>query len=93
MLLDPDPYSLYGSAIQNSQMNADPGGSGSGSTAVEITVYGTYCAGRDITEYLIKLLLLRGYAFNHTADFETVRCVPISYESSVTYSNKGMLCC
>ncbi|XP_076178573.1 actin-related protein 2 isoform X1 [Ptiloglossa arizonensis] len=30
-------------------------------------------AGRDITMYLIKLLLLRGYAFNHTADFETVR--------------------
>lgn len=30
-------------------------------------------AGRDITKYLIKLLLLRGYAFNHTADFDTVR--------------------
>ncbi len=30
-------------------------------------------AGRDITRYLIKLLLLRGYAFNQTADFETVR--------------------
>lgn len=30
-------------------------------------------SGRDITRYLIKLLLLRGYAFNHTADFETVR--------------------
>jgi len=30
-------------------------------------------AGRDITKYLIKLLLLRGYAFNKTADFETVR--------------------
>ena len=29
-------------------------------------------AGRDITRYLIKLLLLRGYAFNHSADFETV---------------------
>uniref|UniRef100_A0A673LYC0 Zgc:101810 n=1 Tax=Sinocyclocheilus rhinocerous TaxID=307959 RepID=A0A673LYC0_9TELE len=28
-------------------------------------------AGRDITRYLVKLLLLRGYAFNHTADFET----------------------
>eukprot|EP01137_Pigoraptor_chileana_P016677 Opistho-2@6045 len=30
-------------------------------------------AGRDITRYLIKLLLMRGYAFNHSADFETVR--------------------
>ena len=30
-------------------------------------------AGRDITEYLIKLLHLRGYHFNRTADFETVR--------------------
>ncbi|GAB6021445.1 Actin- protein 2 [Chamberlinius hualienensis] len=32
-------------------------------------------AGRDITRYLIQLLLLRGYAFNHTADFETVRMI------------------
>lgn len=30
-------------------------------------------AGRHITTYLIKLLLLRGYTFNRTADFETVR--------------------
>uniref|UniRef100_A0A6G3MG49 Actin-related protein 2-A (Trinotate prediction) n=1 Tax=Henneguya salminicola TaxID=69463 RepID=A0A6G3MG49_HENSL len=30
-------------------------------------------AGRDITRYLIKLLLLRGYTFNHSADFETAR--------------------
>jgi len=30
-------------------------------------------AGRDITRHLIKLLLMRGYAFNRTADFETVR--------------------
>ena len=30
-------------------------------------------AGRHITRYLIKLLLLRGYAFNRTADLETVR--------------------
>ncbi|KAK0410683.1 hypothetical protein QR680_005272 [Steinernema hermaphroditum] len=30
-------------------------------------------AGRDITRYLIKLLLKRGYAFNHSADFETIR--------------------
>lgn len=30
-------------------------------------------AGRHVTEYLVKLLLLRGYAFNSSADFETVR--------------------
>lgn len=30
-------------------------------------------AGRDITRYLTNLLRLRGYAFNHTADFETIR--------------------
>lgn len=30
-------------------------------------------AGRSITQYLIKLLLLRGYAFNRTADFQTVQ--------------------
>ncbi|KII62158.1 Actin-related protein 2-A [Thelohanellus kitauei] len=30
-------------------------------------------AGRDVTRYLIKLLLLRGYTFNHSADFETAR--------------------
>lgn len=30
-------------------------------------------AGRHITEHLIKLLQLRGYNFNKTADFETVR--------------------
>lgn len=30
-------------------------------------------AGRDITRYLIKLLTLRGYAFNQTADFETIQ--------------------
>lgn len=30
-------------------------------------------AGSDVTRYLIKLLLLRGYAFNRTADFETIR--------------------
>ncbi|OMJ10886.1 Actin-related protein 2-A [Smittium culicis] len=30
-------------------------------------------AGRHITRYLIKLLQLRGYEFNRTADFETVR--------------------
>jgi actin-related protein 2 len=30
-------------------------------------------AGRHLTKYLTKLLLLRGYAFNRTADFDTVR--------------------
>jgi len=30
-------------------------------------------AGRHITTYLIKLMLLRGYAFNGQSDFETVR--------------------
>ena len=30
-------------------------------------------AGRHITQYLIKLLMLRGYAFNRSADMETVR--------------------
>jgi len=30
-------------------------------------------AGRDVTRYLIDLLLRRGYAFERTADFETVR--------------------
>ena len=30
-------------------------------------------AGRSVTRYMIKLLLLRGYAFNQSADFETVR--------------------
>jgi len=30
-------------------------------------------AGRDVTRYLIKLLTLRGYAFNRTADFATVQ--------------------
>jgi actin-related protein 2 len=30
-------------------------------------------AGRHVTDYLNKLLLIRGYAFNSTADFETLR--------------------
>lgn len=30
-------------------------------------------AGRHITKYLVKLMTLRGYAFNSSADFETVR--------------------
>lgn len=32
-------------------------------------------AGRHITRHLIKLLQVRGYAFNRTADFETVRLI------------------
>ena len=30
-------------------------------------------AGRHVTEYLNKLLMLRGYALNSSADFELVR--------------------
>jgi len=30
-------------------------------------------AGRDVTRYLIKLMTLRGYSFNRTADFPTVQ--------------------
>lgn len=45
-------------------------------------------AGRHITQYLIKLLLLRGYAFNRTADFETARQIKekhcyVAYEPAV----------
>jgi len=36
-------------------------------------------AGRHMTRYLIKLLQLRGYAFNRTADFETVRQIKEKY--------------
>lgn len=36
-------------------------------------------AGRDITRYLIKLMLLRGYPFNRTSDFETVRQIKEKY--------------
>lgn len=32
-------------------------------------------AGRDVTRQLIKLLFLRGYALNRTADFDTARCI------------------
>jgi len=32
-------------------------------------------AGRHITRFLIKLLQVRGYAFNRSADFETVRMI------------------
>ncbi len=42
-------------------------------------------AGRDVTKQLINLLLRRGYAFNRTADFETIRqikekCCYVSYD-------------
>ena len=42
-------------------------------------------AGRHVTKYLVKLLGMRGYAFNSTADFEVVReikeqCCFISYD-------------
>jgi actin-related protein 2 len=48
-------------------------------------------AGRDITRHLINLLLRRGYAFNRTADFETVRQIKekfcyVSYD--LDYDNK-----
>merc|ERR1711871_967597 len=39
---------------------------------VDTLINRTNIAGRHITEYLIKLLLMRGYAFNRSADFETV---------------------
>lgn len=45
-------------------------------------------AGRHVTKYLIKLLQARGYNFNRTADFETVRlikeqCCYIGYDIEV----------
>lgn len=45
-------------------------------------------AGRHITQYFIKLLLLRGYAFNSSADFETVRQIKeklcyVAYDSKI----------
>jgi len=36
-------------------------------------------AGRDVTNYLIKLMLLRGYSFNVSADFDTVRRIKEKY--------------
>jgi len=55
---------------------------GDGVTHV-VPVFDGYCisknvlrldvAGRDVTTYLIKLMLLRGYSFNQSADFDTVR--------------------
>ena len=47
-------------------------------------------AGRHITQYFIKLLLLRGYAFNSSADFETVRQIKeklcyVAYDSAVEH--------
>lgn len=48
-------------------------------------------AGRDVTRQLIALMLRRGYAFNRTADFETVRQIKekfcyVSYD--LDYDNK-----
>jgi actin-related protein 2 len=45
-------------------------------------------AGRHITRYLIKLLQVRGYSFNRSADFETVRqikerCCYVGYDLDV----------
>ncbi len=45
-------------------------------------------AGRHVTRYLIKLLQARGYNFNRTADFETVRqikeqCCYVGYDLDV----------
>lgn len=47
-------------------------------------------AGRDVTRYLIKLLLLRGYAFNRTADFATVQAIKekLAYVSSAETNSK-----
>ena len=36
-------------------------------------------AGRHVTEYLIKLLQMKGYAFNSSADFESVREIKEKY--------------
>jgi actin-related protein 2 len=45
--------------------------------------------GRDITRYLIKLLLLQGYAFNHSADFETVFMIKENFVMWVTILSKS----
>lgn len=36
-------------------------------------------AGRHVTDYLVKLLFMRGYAFNSSADFETIREIKEKY--------------
>ena len=47
-------------------------------------------AEHDVTRYLIKQLLMRGYAFNRTVDFETARQTKeklcyVSYDLDRTY--------
>jgi len=47
-----------------------------------------HLAGSHITSYMIRLLQLRGYAFNRTADFETVRALKeklcyVSYDLNI----------
>jgi len=40
---------------------------------LEHAAYRLNIAGRHVTDYLVKLLFMRGYAFNSSADFELVR--------------------
>ena len=52
-------------------------------------------AGRHITDYLIKLLQIKGYAFNSTADFELVREIKEKYcfVSCDIESDRKLECC
>jgi actin-related protein 2 len=71
--------------------------SGDGVTHI-VPVYQGFCiphlikrldvAGRHVTKYFIKLLQLRGYSFNRTADYETVRQIKeslcyVGYDSAL----------